>query len=279
MSLLSPDALYIALAPDRVGLMRVRRGLRTRVLARESLAVEAPGASESWRPALDVMARTLGQERWQGTRAHVIFSNAFARYRLVPWSRGLRDQDEQQALVRHSFAQVHGERVDQWALRWSAGSASQPTVACAVDQRFLEGIRAVADSARIRLVSSQPYLVAAFNVWRTHLQEKTAWLVLPERTHICVALLENGTWKHVAVRALSGSLDEALPVLLDQESFAAQLPGLAAPVYIHAPDWAGPRLWREASPVHELTLPDGSARFARCRHATQALSLLGDHDA
>lgn len=279
MSLLSPDALYIALAPDRVGLMRVRRGLRTRVLARESVAVEAPGTSESWRPALDVMARMLGQEQWQGAPAHVVFSNAFARYRLVPWSTGLRDQDEQQALVRHSFAQVHGERVDQWALRWSAGSASQPTVACAVDQRLLEGIRAVADSAKVRLVSSQPYLVAAFNVWRTQLQEKTAWLVLHERRHICVALLENGTWTHVAVRPLSGPLDEALPVLLDQESFAAQLPGLAAPVYLHAPAWSGPRLWHEAWTVHELTLADGGARFARGRHAMQALSLLGDPDA
>lgn len=279
MSLLSPDALYIALAPDRVGLMRVRRGLRTRVLARESVAVSAAGAGEGWRPALDALASTLGQERWQGTRAHVVLSNAFARYRLVPWRSGLRDQDEQRALVRHSFAQVHGERVDQWALRWSAGSASQPTVACAVDERLLEGIRAVADSARIRLVSSQPYLVAAFNVWRTQLQEKTAWLVLPERQHVCVALLENGTWKHVAVRPLSGPLDEVLPVLLDQESFAAQLPGLAAPVYLHAPAWPGPRLWHENWTMHELTLADAGARFARSRHATQALSLLGDPDA
>lgn len=279
MSLLSPDALYIALAPDRVGLMRVRGGLRPRVLARESIAVEAAAAGESWRPALDAMARMLGQQQWQRAPAHVVLSNAFARYRLIPWRTGLRDQQEQHALVRHGFAQVHGERVDQWALRWSVGSASQPAVACAVDQRLLEGIRAVADSASIRLVSSQPYLVAAFNVWRTQLQETTAWLVLAERQQICVALLENGTWKHVAVRALSGRLDEVLPVVLDQESFAAQLPGLAAPVYLHAPAWPGPRRWHETLPVHELTLADDGARFARSRHATQALSLLGDDDA
>lgn len=276
MSLLSPDALYIALAPDCVGLMRVRRGLRSGVLAQASVAIKAPGASERWRPALDAMASTLGHDQWQGARAHIILSNAFTRYRLVPWRSGLRNQHEQEALVRHSFVQIHGERVDQWALRWSAESMSQPAVACAVDQRLLEGLRAIADSAKIRLVSSQPYLVAAFNVWRSHLQEKTAWLVLAERQHICVALLENDSWKHIAVRTLSGHLDETLSVLLDQESFAAQLPGLAVPVYLHAPAWTGPRLEHETLPVHELTLADGDARY---RHVRQALSLLGGHDA
>jgi hypothetical protein len=207
-----------------------------------------------------------------------MLSNGFARYRLVPWSRGLRDQQEQKALVRHSFAKVHGERVDRWALRWSAGSASQPTIACAVDQGLLEGIRAVARTGSIRLVSTQPYLVAAFNVWRKQLQDETAWLVLAERKQICVALLENGAWKHIAVRALPGHLDDALPVLLDQESFAAQAPGLAAPVYLHAPAWPGPRLWQEAWPVHELTIAEG-ARSVRGRHTTHALSLLGDRDA
>lgn len=278
MSLLSPDALYVSFAPDRIGIMRMRRGLGARVLAQESIAVESPGAVEPWRPALDMMARTVAQEQWKGARAHVLLSNGFARYRLVPWSTGLRDRHEQEALVRHSFAQVHGERVDQWDLRWSAGGASQPTVACAIDQGLLEGLRAVAESARIRLVSTQPYLVSAFNLWRNQLREQTAWLVLAERKQISVALLEEGAWKHIAVRALPGHLDETLPVVLDQESFAAQRPGLAAQVYLHAPAWPGPRSCHEAWPVRELTLAEG-ARSARGRHAAHALSLLGDKDA
>ena len=62
MSLLSPDALYIALAPEHVDLLHVRGGLRPRVLARESVAVDAgssPGAAENWRAALEAIRHAI----------------------------------------------------------------------------------------------------------------------------------------------------------------------------------------------------------------------------
>lgn len=281
MSLLSPDALYIAFTPEHVGILHVRGGLRPRVLARESVAVEAAspaGAAENWRGALAAMRQATAGKPLRGARAYVVLSNGFARYRLVPWSSGLRDREEKQVLVRHGFARVHGERVDRWALRWSEGGASEPAVACAIDQDLIAGIQAVAADAGLRLVSIQPYLVTAFNAGRRQLREKTAWLVLPERTRVCVALFENGAWQHVAVRTLSGPVDEALPVLLDQESFAAQRPGLAAPVYVHAPAAMVPGPRAEDEPVHALTVAD-AARFGAGRHRAHALSLFGGDDA
>lgn len=281
MSLLSPDALYLGLAPEYVGILHVRGGLLPRVLARESVAVEAgspPGAAENWRPALKAMRHAVAGKPLRGARTYVVLANGFARYRLVPWSSGLRDRQEKQALVHHGFARVHGERVERWALRWSEGGAAEPAVACAIDQNLLAGIEAVAADAGLRLLSIQPYLVTAFNAWRGQLREKTAWLVLPERTRVCVALFENGAWRHVAVRALSGRLDEALPVLLDQEAFAAQLPGLGAPVYVHAPAASVPGPRAEGEPVHTLTVAD-AARFGSGRHRAHALSLFGGDDA
>lgn len=281
MSLLSPDALYVALSPEHVAVLHVRGGLRPRVLARESVAVDAgssPGAAENWRAALEAIRHAIAGKPLRGTPTYVVLANGFARYRLVPWRSGLRDREEKQALVRHGFARVHGERAERWALRWSEGGASEPAVACAIERNLLAGIEAVAADAGLRLLSVQPYLVTAFNAWRKELRENTAWLVLPERTRVCVALFENGVWRHVAVRALSGTLDEALPVLLDQEAFAAQLPGLAAPVYVHAPAASVPVQRAEGAPVHTLTVAD-AARFGTGRHRAHALSLFGGDDA
>ena len=72
-------------------------------------------------------------------------------------------------------------------------------VACATDAGLSSTLRLAFSAApRVRLVSVQPYLMSAFNGWRSRVPDEGAWFVVAEASRCCVALLERRTWVHVA---------------------------------------------------------------------------------
>ena len=121
----------------------------------------------------------------------MILSNHFVRYAIVPWSEGLDSAAEEEAYVRHHFAKIHGERAKSWALRWSGNGATR--LASAIDPGLLDALK----QALPRLVSLQPYLMAAINRCRKSIPKSGAWLALVEEERACIALHAGGRWQSV----------------------------------------------------------------------------------
>lgn len=242
MSLSWRDHLRIALSPERVAAVRLTRGLRPRVAAKEILP--CAGGTPPWQGALETLSQgLLGRPAWQGATAAVVLSNHFVRYQLLPWSDEISSGEELAAYARQCFGQVHGEAAKEWAIRVDEPRRGRPTLACAVDQELLEGLDASLAAAGSRLVSVRPGLAAAFNAVHAAFTAASAWFVMVENGKLLLSLARDGAWQVVTARkAASDAWTAELPVLLEREWRLKGIAEVPDRVYVYATDGRKPTL-------------------------------------
>lgn len=230
-----PERLRIGLAPHEVSLVLERGLLKKAKVKDDVVPCDGGFGARPWDGALAVLAACDAAQ----LPAAVVLSNHFVRYAVVPWSDALDGEAEEEAYVRHHFAKVHGERAGAWALRWTGHGESR--LASAIDRALLEALK----QALPRLVSVQPYLMAAVNQCRTSIPKSGAWLTLVEADRACIALHAGGRWRSVQ-NAKGAWLD-----LLDRERHRVhgEAPQLAL--------LAGARVEGEASGWTFRELPGG----------------------
>jgi len=239
VSRLFPDRFLIALRPEALALLRVSGWRRPRVSEMRTIACDPAAGSEPWEGAAAALARLAEEIAKVSARVTVVLSNHFARYVLVPWSEGLGKTEEETAFARYCFAKIHGERSRNWDLRLSPGPSGATRIASAVDAPLVQALRA-AFSAQAKLVSIQPYLMSAFNRWRSQVKGARAWLLLVEPERSCLARLDRG--QLTAVRNSRGSFPgpEQWTGLLDRELHVMGGERATEDVYVHAPQgWEG----------------------------------------
>lgn len=183
MSRLFPERVSVAIAPDQV------------MVGERTIGCDASFGAEAWHGALAALRGVQWKER---CRVTALLSNHFVRYALVPWNAALADPAEEEAYVRHHFARIHGERARSWALRWTAESGDAPRLASAIDAALITDVKACFPAkGKARLISIQPYLMAAANRAQHAVPAAGAWLVFAERERACVALHAGGRWRSV----------------------------------------------------------------------------------
>jgi hypothetical protein len=215
VSLLWRDQVRVLLCPDRLVVVRLARGLRRRVVAKQIFP--CPGAGPDWQPALSALAEVLKQAPWQNADATVILSGWFASYLLLPPSDAILDDQERQALARHVCTRTYGEAAASLELRLSEGSLRGGTVVSCVEKELLRDLRSVFAASSLKLASVQPALMGAFNAWRRKRDSGAQWLALVESGTLCLALLHQGDWKTLRVKRLAGDWAQELPMLLRRE--------------------------------------------------------------
>jgi hypothetical protein len=233
---LSSDRILIALAPDSLALLRVSGGARPRVSEKRTIACDPALGAAPWQGAVAALGELASETRDANAAVTVVLSNHFARFILVPWSEGLGNAEEETAFVRYCFAKVHGERSKDWDLRLSPAPTGSARIASAIDTSLVQAVRAAFPaSARAKLVSVQPYLMAAYNRWRKDIKGERAWFLLVEPRRACLARLESGRWS--AVRNTRGNFDEPgqWAGLLDRERHRVGGDEASEGVYVHAP--------------------------------------------
>jgi len=200
VSLRSRERVLLSLEPTAARAVLLSGAARAPA-AQHELIGPAPACQAPWRGALELLADLLaGAPRLRG-EATVVLSNAFVRYALVPHAGRVGAPEERAALARAQLEKLHGERVRDWEVRLGRGAAGAPGLAIGVDRALLEGLKAAFAplAQRLRLVSVQPYLMSAFNRWRSLLPTEGGWLVLGEDQRVCVALLDGRDWRGVSV--------------------------------------------------------------------------------
>jgi len=240
VSRLWPDRLRVSLGPDAVALVRVTRGLRPRVVAKQVVEFEPGSGSEAWASATAALAAALAPLRGERLDATVVLSNHFVRYAIVRPDAVLAGPAEELGLARFQFARIYGERAKGWDVRLSAGRRGAPRLASALDAGLVPAIRACFPrSARPRLVSVQPYLMAAFNRWYGSIAQADGWLLLVEPQRACVAMIASQRW--AAVQTLRGAYPapEDWAALLDRERLRSDVQTEAHSVHVVAPAGGG----------------------------------------
>lgn len=201
------ETVDIALAPQRIALLRRQRFGR-KILQSKVLDFGAENETAPlWQPALVALQRALADAIWQHARASVVLSNHFVRYALVAGAPGVSSAAEEAALVMHRFTTIFGAVAQTWAIRTSPAGGDQ-LVAAAVDQALLDGLADAAQVADLKLVSTQPLLMAAFNRLRDGMRREPFWYVVLEPGKTCLAGFDGGDWR--LLEAHRGASDPAV---------------------------------------------------------------------
>jgi hypothetical protein len=239
------DRLLISLAPGSValarvaGLARIAGPLRARIVAKQALDCDPDFGAESWHGAAATLAAAIDPLRRERMNVTVVLSNEFVRYAIVPFDSAVVGQQEELALARFHFTKLHGERAKGWELRMSEGPRGAPRLASAVDAELIGAVRACFPrGGALRLVSVQPYLMSAFNLWRRTMTGDL-WLLLVEPRRACLALVGDRKWR--AVHASRGEFPEAedWAVLLDRQRLRTDAAPAGNTVLVHAPAGSG----------------------------------------
>jgi len=271
VSRLSRDRLLVSLAPDSVALVRVAGRLRARIVDKKVVECDPGFGAVPWQGALAALEPALAALRAERVDATVVLSNHFVRYAVVKPETTLSGEEEALGHARFHFTRVYGERARGWDLRLSPSRRAAPRLASALDAGLVPAITACfARGAKARLVSVQPYLMAAFNRWRTDLARDEGWLLLLEPQRACLALIAKGRW--AAVHTLRGAYPaiEDWAALLDREHLRVEVEAETRVVHVVAPDagraitheFQGWKLLGLALPALEGFVPREDARFA-----------------
>lgn len=238
------DRIAVFLAPDRVDLTLIRRGVRRRAAAVHSQECAAGASAADWRPAIGALRTALDALDWRRAEAEVTLSNHFVRLALVPGAGAAARNDERAALARHALRSTFGERAVEWLVALGE-PATEDGLAAGIDAQLLEALRAALAPASIALVAVRPFLADAFNGARRALAPGAAWLAVAEPGRLCVAHLEAGRWVALRSQRTADPLPEALVTLLEQMCLAHGLPAggevclIARDADDAAPDHAG----------------------------------------
>jgi hypothetical protein len=251
------DRIEIFLAPDRVDLTRVPRGLRPQPgLTHSQPCDERPGAGAS--PAVEALGRALGALAWENADASVTLSNHFVRLALVPGLGEGAHGPERLALARHQLRLVYGERADAWNVVLGEPGTGAAIVA-AVDPELVTSLRDALAASGIALKAMRPFLAEAFNSARPVLAPGPAWLAVVEPGRVCVAHLDGVRWLALRSQRVQSAPEAALPLVLEQCRLAGGIEADAAEVCVVARD-AWPNDIAPAGRWRFRTIPEPAAR-------------------
>ena len=227
------DEVSVFVGPRRVALTHMRRGVKPTCIAEASSTVER-GGQDDWVKTRSTLEGLLVQPAWRDADARVVIGDHWARYALVPWSGALHDESERQTYARHTLATVYGETSSQWTMAMSQYMHASARVVSALPTALLADIRSMLESCRLRLVSVQPQLVAAYNAWRHRLPDGAAWFVTVDDGLLAAAHQSDDGWDVVHSIRVRGpwrnELDRVRKLRRLQRGVDTD-----DPVYVHAP--------------------------------------------
>jgi len=193
--------------------LRIGLGAK-RVMVSGAKAVELPSADD-WRPAVEALPEILKSHK--SREASVVLADQFVRYALLPWNEAVKSPAQWLALARHRFAALHGAAAAEWNVKVTDTAPRGPRLACAVDKELVDALVAAFVTAGVKLVSVQPFLVAAFNRIRQMVGNASCWIVVEEPGRLTLALAQRGAWVAIRSRRSDERWRVALPEILERE--------------------------------------------------------------
>lgn len=225
-----PSHLYVTFAAEGLRLCEVSPWRRIRNEAALIPVATADGAAQ-WQPWVQALADWLAQRPQRRFILHVVLSDYFVRYLVLPWRSGIAGANEWQAYGRHRFREVFGELVAGWQIRVAPAAPGDTALACAIDGSLLAGLKALSGPS-LRLAAVQSRFVSGFNHWHHRLQGASCWFVTLEPGRACVALLEKKHWHTMRNESLAGTPLSALETLLHRLELSLDAQTEAIPVYL-----------------------------------------------
>lgn len=217
MSPLWRDQLRIVLCPDRIVILRVKRGFRPTISSKTCIVCDPVEGMPAWFAPLNSLMHWLADAKPRKESVVIILSNHFVRYGLLPWSVNISNASEAKTFARIYFDKVYGDIAGNWAVRISAGGFEQPRMVSAIDQELLDGIEDTFAKASLRVAAIEPYLMTAFNAWRKRFGKTNGRFLLAESGKACIVKFAADRCLGVNTYPLQDNSEIELAEALDRE--------------------------------------------------------------
>lgn len=194
--------------------LRIGLGAK-RIMVSGGKAVELQ-TGDDWRGAVAALPEMLKAHK--GVEASVVLADQFARYALLPHNEAVKTPAQWLALARHRFSALHGTVAGEWDVKVTQTAPLGSRLACAVDRELIEQLLTTFVRSSVKLISVQPFLVAAFNRIRQTVGNGSCWIVVEEPGRLTLALLQRGAWVAIRNRRSDERWRMVLPEILERES-------------------------------------------------------------
>lgn len=238
MSPLWHSRLVVLIAPGQISLFKLGRGMQPRLLASHEEAIESSMLSPPWGGLAEKLAELLSAPEWRAPEADIVLSNRLVKHAVVPFNDQLKKYSEQEGFARHVLTKTYGSAAAQWELRLHHQGGGGPTLVGAVERALLESLGQACAAHQVKVRSVTSRFMHVFNHHRKLFQPAPSWLAVSEPSHTLLALVSGG--KIISVSGAGSDALADLPVLLDRENLASDLPHACKAVYLDAPEGALP---------------------------------------
>ena len=215
----------IILREDAIALLKTRGWHQPRIIYSQMIALDAEASGPASLQALvDALGQQLMQPEWQGCKVKVVLTGDMVRYRLAPWDARLSSA-ERLALVTHQLEQIYGEQMHGWHVSLAEAGFQQNSLACAVDQGFMEKLQHCfkqnrIKQNRIKLETVEPSLVTWINRFRKQIPSD-AWMVIIDSKRLYLVRIVQGQWQLIRDIKVTIDTDQALEQTILRELLAS----------------------------------------------------------
>lgn len=224
----------------------------TLVLSPAGVALSGPGlapafhaaASSAWPAALE-LAQAMLPEKPAFTSLEVILAGVWGRCLLSPPLASLPKAEDLDALARQTAAEAYGPQALEWVAEVQVQGRDLPLIVSVIEPAWLESLRQLAASRRLKLHGVTPLLAACWNDVRRKIPTRADWFALAEPGRLQLLALDNGRWT-----GLSSTRCEVegigLRTLLHRETQFLGRSGKQGEAWIYATQFAPPpsKHWR-----------------------------------
>lgn len=269
------DRIQVYLHPQQVILLRMTRGWKRKITARQVVTCEAVPGEANWSGALAALSTVLKGADWQNAQVTVVLSNHFVHFAYGTWNDQIAGREEREAFIRYRFEEAYGDVAQGWALRASDGGPDGHWLASGIERDLIQAVQDVFKGTTLRPDSLQPYLMAALNYWRSSIASGDACFVLVEAGRLCIAVMRDGVWLGVRGRTVAAGWQQELSSLLEREMLLSGVSATDIPIYLCWPENPGwvpvlPENWK----MNVLESP-ASEGLASMKDAAYTPAMLG----
>jgi hypothetical protein len=168
-----------------------------------------------WASLTNYLRQALAEPICHGTLPHIVLSNQFVRYAVVPWKNELSKTDERIAFTAHCFTQAFGERIKDWNFCISQPEYGQSSIASAIEPSLVTKIHEVFDALIMPLHAITPDLMLIFNhivnqaqhnhLINAHDENDVFWIASIQNQQLCLALHDESGWR--LLKSMTSGID------------------------------------------------------------------------
>ena len=240
MSLLLANQLTVTLSIDSITAVYQSRGLRSRILQQQHIALAPKNDSDAekplWHQATHALENMLALMQIKPkTTLQIIIANDFVRYLMLPQQPIPMRPAEQHAYAIAAYREVYGAVADGWHIKLHDAAPNQATLVVAIDETLLETLKQISLKYQLKLISVQPYLMRAYNDLSKQVGKLNGYLMIVESRRLLLLSLLKGQCQNLRTISINAPAGDdwqlELKNLLARELLLDEIAGREVLVY------------------------------------------------